>query len=189
MMPNFISQRKPLGLGGKNVLVPDLPFGKLGEDVSRITTPEGLLAQALPIPKVFLEGMMDRQAASGIPFTPDSEEARGVDKAVAWLGELLGVKALGEEVDGKLIVNPKLQYQLTNIIPLLGKAQRLSGGAIGGKSNYKNRVRDTWLNEFGIPIRNVESYERGEAIKRQYDMADFAKELEKQGIISKESRK
>jgi hypothetical protein len=189
MMPNFISQRKPLGLGGGNVLVPDLPFGKLGEDVSRITTPEGLLAQALPIPKVFIEGMMDRQAASGIPFTVDSEEARGMDKAIAWLGDALGADFLGERIDGKLVVNPKVQYQMTNIVPLLGKLQRLSGGAIGGKSSYKNRVRDTWLNEFGIPVRNVKSYERSEAIKRQYDIADFAKELEKQGIISKESRK
>jgi hypothetical protein len=138
---------------------------------------------------VFAEAMMNRQAATGIPFTPDAEEAKGVDKALAWLGDALGAGFLGEKVDGKLIVNPKAQYQLTNIIPLLGKIERLSGGAVGGKSNYKNRVRDTWLNEFGIPVRNVKSYERGEAIKRQYDMADFAKELEKQGIISKESRK
>jgi len=189
MMPKWIGQRKPIGLGGKNVLVPDLPFGKLGEDFSRITTPEGLLAQASPIPKVFIEALMDRQAASGIPFTPDKEGAKGVDAAVAWLGDLLGIEALGERVDGKLIVNPKAQYQIGNIIPLLGKAQRLTGGALGGKSTYKDRMRDSWLNEFGIPVRNVEPYERGEAIKRQFDLADFAKELEKQGIISKESRK
>jgi len=90
-MPKFISQRKPIGLGGKNVLTPDLPFGKLGEDIGRITSVEGLLAQASPIPKVLFEGLMDRQAATGIPFVADKEGARGVDAAVAWLGDFLGV--------------------------------------------------------------------------------------------------
>lgn len=131
---------------------------------------------------------MDRQAATGIPFVADKEGARGVDAAVAWLGDFLGVEALGERIDGKLVVNPKVSYQMANIVPLLGKLERLTGGAVGGKSSYKNRIRDTWLNEFGVPVRNVEPYERAEAIKRQFDMADLAKEFEKQGIISKQSR-
>ena len=193
-MPNWLEKTNPIGLGGKMVLAPDLPFGRLEESAGNIMTPSGLIGQMNPLLKLPLEvGVADKNIALDIPFSSNYDKARGVDKAVAWLGQVIGAEGIGKTVvdengQKQLVINPKVSYALNNLLPPLAKAERLSGGRIGGKSNYSKRLKTAWLNEFGVPLKNVEVYERGEAVNRQFALAEFAKQLEEQGKISKQTR-
>jgi hypothetical protein len=193
-MPEWMENMKPIGLGANFVLSPDLPFGRLGESTSNLLTPAGLVGQMNPLLKNIIEvGVADKQVALDIPFSDRYDKARGVDKAVAWLADLLGAEGIGKTVvddQGReqLVVNPKVSYTLANLLPPLAKAERLSGGRLGGKESYEKRLLGSWLNEFGVPVRDVRPYEKGEAVSRQYALQDFAKQLEEQGKIAKKTR-
>lgn len=193
-MPDWLEDMKPIGLGGGMLLAADLPFGRLETSTRNLMTPSGLIGQMSPIPKVLLETMVaDKQIALDIPFTDKYEKAKGVDYAVAWLGDLLGAEGVGKRVvdeNGReqLVVNPKISYAIGNILPPVSKAQRLSGGVLGGKENYSKRLKTAWLNEFGVPLKNAKPYERGETINRQFELAALAKKLEEQGKIQKSTR-
>jgi hypothetical protein len=158
----------------------------LEQSAKNLTSIEGLISQMSPAIKVPIETMVaGKQVGLGVPFTDKWEKARGIDKAVAHLGELLGGNISRRE-DGELMINPRWQYAINSILPPVAKAERLSGGILGGKANYADRVLPSLLNEFGIPYREVGPYERGEAINRQFELKDFAKILEREGKIRKE---
>lgn len=185
-MPSWLSSMQPIGLGGDKLLAFDLPFGRLEQSAKNLTSIEGLISQMSPAIKVPIETMVaGKQVGLGVPFTDKWEKARGIDKAVAHLGELLGGNISRRE-DGELMINPRWQYAINSILPPVAKAERLSGGILGGKANYADRVLPSLLNEFGIPYREVGPYERGEAINRQFELKDFAKILEREGKIRKE---
>ena len=184
-MPEWLASMKPIGLGGDKVLAFDLPFGRLEQSSKNIVSLEGLISQMTPAIKVPVETLVaGKQVGLGVPFTDKWEKAKGIDKAVAHLGEILGGNISRRE-DGQLMINPRWQYAINSMLPPVAKAERLSGGILGGKANYADRVVPSILNEFGIPYREVGPYEKGEAINRQFELKDFAKILERQGKIRK----
>lgn len=186
LMPQWLSSLQPIGLGGKNLLAFDLPFGRLEQTTKNILSLEGLLSQASPLVKVPIEvAVADKQVGLGVPFTDKWEKARGIDALMAKLGAVLGQDWLGKQTEDGLLVNPKASYSVSSMIPLIAKIERLSGGKLGGKANYADRVLASWLNEIGIPYKNAGPYERGEAINRQFNLKDFATKLEEQGKIRK----
>lgn len=184
-MPEWMRSMQPIGLGGDRVLAFDLPFGRLEQSAKNLTSLEGLISQMSPAIKVPIETLVaGKQVGLGVPFTDKWEKARGIDYAVANLGKVLGMNISREE-GGELMINPRWQYAINQIIPPIAKAERLSGGILGGKANYADRVLPSLLNEFGIPYREVGPYEKGEVINRQFELKDLAKILEQQGKIRK----
>lgn len=191
MLPSWLGEQSPISLGGSSVLAPDLPQLRLGSTAKSLSDPKRLLGQANPLVKLPIELLLaDKQLALDIPFTDKYEKAKGADKAVAALASALGVDAIGQrDAEGNLTINPKVNYALGNLLPTLGTAQRLSGGAIGGKATYNERMLSSWLNALGIPKRDIgPRQERGEAINRQFKLAEEIKNLSKKGLVQKNER-
>jgi len=184
-VPQWMQDMNALGIGGEWVLTPDLPFNRLSSQASAFANPQKLLGQINPLAKVPFELMADKQFSLDIPFTEKYQEAKGVDAAVAWLGDKLGLDFVGKRDEtGKLLISSKAQYAPNALIPTLSQAQRLSGGRLGGKGTYEERQLSSILNYFGVPARYVgPDQQRSEAINRQFAMKDFAKLLEERGLI------
>lgn len=187
MLPYWLSEAGPIGIGGNNVLSPDLPHLRMQSTIDSFIRPSRLLGQTNPLVKLLPELILNKQAATGQPFTGKYEKARGADKAIAWLAENLGVGGIGRtNPEGELEINPKFNYALGNIMPTIGTAQRLSGGAIGGKESYQERALSSWLTALGVPVRNFgPNQQRGEAINRQFNLAKELADLARQGKIQK----
>lgn len=184
-LPAWMRDMNALGLGGSWVATPDLPFNRLEAQAAQFANPQKLLGMVTPVIKVPLELIAEKQFSTDIPFTEKYEEAKGVDAAVAFLGDLLGQDWIGKrDKDGKLLISTKAQYAPNAMLPPLAQAQRLSGSAVGGKASYQERQLSSIANWFGIPVRKVgEQQQRGEAINRQYAVKEFAKILEDRGYI------
>lgn len=194
-MPKWMQTINPIGISGGLVATPDMPFGRLSQTVEMMNPFNvkfvGQINPALKVPAELL--LLNKQAAMDIPFNQDRMvEAKGMDAAIAWVGDKLGLEPVGQRdpKTGKLMITPKAQYFAGAVAPPISKAQRLgyglTGGLTGGKESYQERTLTSWLNEIGIPLRQIgEDQQRSEAINRQFEMKDFAKWLEKQDKLRK----
>jgi hypothetical protein len=185
MMPKWLAEVGPIGLGGNTVLAPDLPQNRLASTAAGLLDPKRLIGQANPLIKVPIELLADKQLAMDIPFTDKFNEARGVDSLIANLGAIGGIDAFGRRnADGEVEVNPRVSYAIASLLPPLGQAQRLSGGVLGGKDTYAERANTSRLSWLGVPVREVGTrQQRGEAINRQFQIKDFLKDLARRGVI------
>jgi hypothetical protein len=181
MLPSWMQEVGAMGLGGRFVTTPDMPFNRLDHTIESFGVPR-IFGQANPLIKLIPELFIaDKQLALDIPFTDKYEEAKGLDKAVAQLGEMLGIDSVGRRnPEGVLEISPKVSYAMGNIFPPIATTQRLSGGSLGGKSTYQERQLSSWLNFLGIPIREVgPRQERSETVGRQFKIGDLMKSLSK----------
>jgi len=187
MLPYWLSEARPIGLGGNTILSPDLPHLRMESTIDSFLRPSRLLGQMNPLVKLPIELTMDKQAATGQPFTGKYEQAKGADKAIAWLADNLGLSGIGRTgAEGNLEINPKVNYALGNLIPTVGTAQRLSGGALGGKETYNERQLTSLATFLGLPVRNIgPRQQRGEAINRQFKLAEELQNLAQTGKIQK----
>ena len=187
MMPKWINEIGPFGLGGNKVLTPDMPMNRLEQTIGQFISPSKLMGQASPIYKLPIEMIADKQLAMDIPFTDKYEEAKGLDKIIAALGTLTDNEGLGRRnEEGVLEANPKVSYALGNIMPSIATLQRISGGFLGGKSTYNERQLSNIANFLGIPFREVgPRQQRGEAINRQFTIREELQRLARKGKIEK----
>ena len=187
IMPAYLREGGPMALGKEGwILNPDLPQTRLKSSAAQLYNPSRLVGMMYPEVKLPLEIALNKSLATDIPFTDKYDEAKGIDKLAALLLEQVGV-GTRRDAEGKLGLAPALSYGIGNAIPLIGKAERLSGGVVGGKSSYEERALSSLMTELGIPARKVGPRQRrGEIINRTFSMADFIKELTRTGDIAKE---
>jgi hypothetical protein len=185
MMPQWINDIGPFGLGGNNVLTPDMPMNRLEQTAAQFVNPSKLVGQMTPAVKLPLEMLANKQLAMDIPFTDKYEEAKGVDRVIAGIGSALDIDALGRRnAEGILEINPKINYALGNALPSIATLQRLAGGEFGGKSTYQERQLSNIANFFGIPYREVgPRQQRGETINRQFKIRQALQDLARKGKI------
>jgi hypothetical protein len=194
-LPKWLAAIKPMGIGGNVVLSPDMPMGRLSQTVEMMNPLSGkFVGQLNPAIRVPLElAHLDKQAAMDIPFNQDrTVKAKGLDAAIAWVGEKTGIEPLGgrDPETGELMITPKAQYFPGAMLPPIATLQRLgqglTGGNLGGKESYKERTLSSWANWLGLPIRELgPDQQRSEAISRQFEVKEFAKILEKRGKLEK----
>ena len=183
MVPSWIQKSGPLGAGVGAVLTPDLPMVRLAQNLRDIGTPSGLIGMATPLLRVPVELWLGKQVALDIPFG-DKRTANGVESAVAKvLYNLSGTQwADVDPESGKMMIDPKATYIIEQALPTLAQAYRLSGGKLGGKESLEERWLGNVLNWFGVPYRQIgEQQQRGEAIRRKFNLQDLEKELK--GVI------
>lgn len=182
--PSWLSESGPMGLFNDWVLNPDLPMSRMGSTAKGLTTLSGLGGQLNPLIKAPIEHLAGKTLGTNVPFAQEAGKAKGLDKAIAKGLELIGVDSRNAE--GQLTISPELSTQLGSIIPLLGKAERLSGGLVGGKPTYNERWLTSVLTELGVPVRKVgPRQQRGELISRQFKLSDLMKALENRGMVQK----
>lgn len=194
-LPKWLSVIKPMGVTGNLVLAPDMPQARLSQTLESMNPLNAkFIGQLNPLIKVPIElAVINKQAAMDIPFNQDRVvEAKGLDAALAWVGEKTGIEPLGgrDPKTGKLMVTPKAQYFGGAVLPPIAVLQRLgqgiTGGNIGGKESYKERTLSSWANWLGLPVREIgPDQQRSEAISRQFEVKEFAKILEKQDKLKK----
>ena len=179
MVPSWIQKSGPFGAGIGAVLTPDLPMVRLAQNLKDIGTPSGLIGMANPLLRVPVELWLGKQVALDIPFG-DKRTANGVESAVAKvLYNLSGTQwADIDPSTGKMMIDPKATYIIEQALPTLAQAYRLSGGKLGGKESLEERWLGNVLNWFGVPYRQIgEQQQRGETIRRKYNLQDLEKEL------------
>jgi hypothetical protein len=191
MMPKYLSEVNPMGVGGNWLLSPDLPQTRVAQTAASLVSPERLIGQMYPEIKAIPELIARKNLALNIPYSDKYNEAKGLDRLIAEVLQMTGGGSKAHPFtrvnsDGKLELDPAISSTLSSGIPLLAKLQRLSGGRLGGKETYDERIVTSWLSEVGVPVKNVGARaQRGEAIGRTFKIADLIKELSRQGYIQK----
>lgn len=181
MIPSWIQKYGPLGAGANAVLTPDLPMTRLADNLKQIATPSGLIGQMTPLLRVPAELWLGKQVALDIPFG-DKRTANGVEAALGkLLNSLTGTEYAEIDADtGKVMIDPRVTYVIEQALPTLAQAFRVSGGKLGGKESLEERWLSSVLNWFGVPYREIgETQQRGEAIRRQFNLGDLESELKK----------
>ena len=179
MVPSWIQKYGPLGAGANAVLTPDLPMTRLADNLKQIATPSGLIGQMTPLLRVPAELWLGKQVALDIPFG-DKRTANGVEAALGkLLNSLTGTEYAEIDADtGKVMIDPRVTYVIEQALPTLAQAFRVSGGKLGGKESLEERWLSSVLNWFGVPYREIgETQQRGEAIRRQFNLGDLEEEL------------
>lgn len=186
MVPSWIQKSGPFGAGIGAVITPDLPMVRLTQNLKDIGTPSGLIGMGTPLLRVPIELWMGKQVALDIPFG-DKRTAQGVESAVAKVLYSLGGTTYADvDANGKMMIDPRATYVIEQALPTLAQAFRLTGGKLGGKESLEERWVGNVLNWFGVPYRQIgESQQRGEAIRRKFNLQDLEKELK--GLIASQT--
>jgi hypothetical protein len=195
IIPEWQESREPLGVGRGNVpllgegyytLQPDLPQQRLQESLLSILDPRRIIGQAYPVYKLPFEFVAGRQLGLNVGPFPEKTPARGLELAAVNVLEAIGFDPVYDK-EGNKTIRGFTQYALGNVIPLISRLQRLSGGTLGGKENYATRTGQSWLNELGIPITIIKDDNvRSELINRQFTLKDFTKEMISRNLIPAE---
>lgn len=184
MMPKWMAGQNPLGLGGNWVANPDLPNNQMQKQIELLSDPKRLLGNLNPLLKLPIEMYGSNQLQNDIPFGNKPVEAKGLDMLTALIGLPLGQTS--RNAQGQTMISPKLQYAVGNILPPFSRTQRLLPQVGGGKDSYSERQLSSWLQTFGLPIREITAGEqKNEAISRQFQLQKLITELRNQGYVPK----
>jgi hypothetical protein len=158
VVPAYLRGMGAIGLGGGNFLSVDLPFSRIDEQIQGFASPKSLFGNVSPGIKAPIEFLTNTDTFRDRKF-PDTY--RKVDGALLPFLPLL--KALGQvEYDGSgnAVTSEKAYTTLVNLIPPLGRAERLapSDGGIGGQA-----LRGF----FGVPFTNVSEGSREAELYRR----------------------
>ena len=191
MLPKYLQEANPIGVGGNWLLSPDLPQTRIKQTAAAFASPSRLIGMMYPELKAIPEMIARKNLALDIPYTDKYNEAKGLDRLIAEVLQFTGGGSKENpftrvNAEGKLELDPAISGTISSAVPLLAKLQRLSGGLFGGKPTYEERMLSSWLSEVGVPLKQAgERAQRGEAINRQFMTADLIKELSRQGYIKK----
>jgi hypothetical protein len=194
LMPSWMKDYEPLGFSRfgaspNMILRPDLPHQRLERTIRDLTS-ERIIGQMYPVPKLIAEKIARRNTALDIPFKDDAREAKGIDKPIAelinMLGNPLNLAPMERTETGANEVGTTdfLQYATGNILPFIAQLQGLAGGKLGGKTSYEDRQASKIATFLGIPVDFVTDKIQGsEAIGRQFNIAEYIKELNRVGYV------
>lgn len=189
IMPSWMAEMNPLSGPGNWLIAPDLPMVRLEQQAQAFADPKRLVGQLYPTYKLPIELLLaDKQLSTDVPFSDKYEKAKGLDWLIAKMGDIANKDYISRQdpKTGELTINPRISYALGNLLPSVAQAQRVTGGLLGGKENYKDRQLTSIMNYLGIPVKEPQAYERGELIGRQFKVADLLAELAKRGEVRKE---
>jgi hypothetical protein len=190
MMPQWINEREPLGLGNglaNWVLTPDLPHIRMKAMFEGFANPQQALGQtglAIRLPAELITGKKFGT------FVQDFN-AYGRKKEVKGPYETLIAKALNKFVNdgqistdkyGNLVMDEKVTHVVESIFPIIAQINRLTGGATGGKEALEERMLSSILNYLGIPGREIGPVQQKQEAQRQNrEMEDLLKQLKQYG--------
>jgi len=177
--------------GGDSIfLTPDLPFVRLGEQMSDIGRaaqgdPAGLLLDDLtPIIKAPIETKLGVQSYTGQPFVPGAQVPLWF--GASWLGPAMALSGRANQTaDGGWMISEKDSYLLESFVPLLGRVRRMAPN----QPRYQTRVNTTWMSFLGLSVRtNTDNTQWGEIARQQKELDGWLKEQEDLGFIKPRRR-
>lgn len=190
MMPQWINEREPLGLGNglaNWVLTPDLPHIRMKAMFEGFADPQQLIGQTgLPI-------RLPLELATGKKFGTFVQDfnAYGKQKEVRGPYETLIAKALNKFVEdgqittdkyGNWVMDERVTHIVESVFPIVAQINRLTGGATGGKEALEERMLSSIFNYAGIPAREIGPVQqRTEAQRRNREVQDLIAQLKQYG--------
>lgn len=179
----WMQANRPISGPGGRIIMPDLPFIDMENQLRMFGDPMRLASQLNPAVKLPIELMGNRQLGLDIPFSQKPYEVRGpLDLPSALAGGLFGQTTTTPE--GQMITSSKAGYAIPSLLPTLAQLQRLVP-QLGGKETYVARQPYSILSAgLGIPLRGVSEQEQAnELIRRQFALRDFLSNLTRTGYL------
>jgi hypothetical protein len=184
ILPQWLAERKPIGLPGGAVLDFDLPQVDMAQQISMFTDPMRLLSMTSPAFKLPIETMGGRQLYMNTPFKDNKSEVRGPLDWPAYLAGLV-TGSSGTRPDGSRYTTSRLSYAVPNLMPTLAQLQRLIP-ELGGKEAYLDRSTSSRAGYVGIPYRKVSQNEQfNELTRREFLIKNYLSELTRRGLLTK----
>ena len=184
IVPKWIQDRDPWGIGQNMLLTPDLPQVKLMQQLKSVATPVGIAGMMTPIIKTPIELLAGKQIGIDVgTFEQSGDQNVGVvEKPIAkFLEWAFGNKYISYDKAGNLMMDPRVTHIIEQAFPPLAQINRLSGGFTGGKDTLNERMKSSWYNWFGIPLREIkDSQMRAEVIRRRYVAGDVTEDIQDQ---------
>lgn len=154
-----------INLGGGNVLMPDLPFSRVNQQIEDLANPRKLMSYVNPGIRTPLELMFNTNTYTGAQFKDEFVPVAGVFAPLLPLLQAAGQVEYNSQ--GQPVVRKKAMYALTNMIPPLSRAENLFPSTAAGQEKAGNA-----LNSFlGIPVKSVTpSMRNSEAYRRMMQL-------------------
>ena len=179
----WMQANRPISGPGGRIIMPDLPFIDMENQLRMFGDPMRLASQLNPALKLPIELMGGRQLGLDIPFSQKPYEVRGpLDYPAALAGGLFGQTQ--QTAEGDWVTSSRAGYALPSLLPSLAQLQRLIPQA-GGKEAYVERQPYSILSATtGIPLRGVsETEQSNELIRRQFALRDLLSNLTRMGYL------
>lgn len=164
VVPSWLKDQQSVKIADGWYLAPDLGFNRLGKDLEQLKDPARLLSYVNPALRLPVEVFGGRKFYNNVPFSQDKEKVAagmGVSSVVAALADLLGQTEEGP--NGQQLVDPKLNYAIQSLFPMLGKTERI----VPESDAMKPRVLGNWASFLGVPVRQVTEGMRQDELRRQ----------------------
>ena len=177
--------------GGDSIfLTPDLPFVRVGEQMSDVGAalkgdPTRLLQDVTPIIKAPVEAGLGVKSFTNQPFEPGKQVPLwfGTD----WLGPAFALSGrANRRADGGWMISEKDSYVLEQFVPLLGRLRR----QLPNEPKYQDRAVTSWLSFLGLSVRtNTDANQWGEIARQQKQLDAWITEQEDLGFIKPRRRR
>lgn len=171
IMPSWLDEQGGVKIGEDLYLRPDLGFTRLGEQLAEVGDLPRLLSYVNPAMRVPVEVLGSRQLYNDVPFSenPQSIAAGPLSGPLGSLAEMLG---LGQRnAEGQVVVDPRVNHVLKNMLPPLAQAERLMPSSAVGVDRQSNSA----LGILGVPVTRVTpSMKASELARRKREMEELA---------------
>lgn len=173
--PLYLRQMGAVGLGGGKFLNLDLPFTRVDEQIAQLGSPREMLGYLNPGIKTPLELLTNMNTFTGKQYKDEYVPVGGAFKAFVPFLQATG--ELEYDSDGNPVMSRKAMNALMNVIPPLGRAERLLPTIEGGTGSGNA------FNSFiGLPITNVsadkQDAERFRRIAAMQELVNRRKQIE-----------
>jgi hypothetical protein len=167
--PGYLQGMGAINLGGGKYFNPDLPFTRVNEQVQDLANPRKLMSYVNPGIRAPLEFLMNSNTYTGRPF---ADKFHKVDGALTpFLPLLEATGQVSHDARGNPVVSDRAYSLLMNMIPPLGRAERLFPAE--GSGNAGNALAGF----VGLPLTNVTAdMQDKEKLRRMFAMQELAKQ-------------
>jgi hypothetical protein len=164
VVPGYLRDLGAISLGGGNFLSVDLPFSRVDEQIQGFANPKSFIGNINPGIKAPIEWLTDTDTFRDRKFPDTYRKVDGV--MLPFLPLLQAIGQVEYDSNGNPVTTEKAYSTLMNLIPPLGRAERLAPSD-GGFSTQAVRSL------FGVPFttvsegsREAELYKRLDEVKR-----------------------
>jgi hypothetical protein len=167
--PGYLQGMGAINLGGGKYFNPDLPFTRVNEQVQDLANPRKLMSYVNPGIRAPLEFLMNSNTYTGRPFADKFHKVDGA--LIPFLPLLEATGQVSHDSRGNPVVSERAYSLLMNMIPPLGRAERLFPAE--GSGNAGNALAGF----VGLPFTNVTAeMQDKEKLRRMFAMQELAKQ-------------
>lgn len=178
VVPGWLKQRGAINLGGGTFINPDLPFTDVERQIDDLTNPSKLMSYVNPGIRVPMEMISNRKFFTGADFKDKFVPLTGPNAFLVPMMQAAGQVEYAD--DGTPMAREKAYYAVMNLVPFLGKIDRLAPTTEQGRDKLGNSL----MSFLGVPVTNVspdmQDAERWRRLKQLQDLENRRKQLEGQ---------